>query len=104
MKNALTYLSVGIAVFSISLSMLLISLNGVEDSKIVSLQQEIDDLKAHLETPNGRGTVSQQSISKMSPSIASMTNEDANPNPMEERLEKVESDIVDIRSKMGSFP
>lgn len=104
MKNTLTYLSVGIAVFSISLSMLLISLNGVEDSKIVSLQQEIDDLKAHLETPNGRGTVSQQSISKMSPSIASMTNEDANQNPMEERLEKVESDIVDIRSKIGSFP
>lgn len=104
MKNTLTYLSVGIAVFSISLSMFLISLNGVEDSKIVSLQQEIDDLKAHLETPNGRGTVSQQSISKMSPSIASMTNKDANQNPMEERLEKVESDIVDIRSKIGSFP
>lgn len=86
---------------SISLSVILVSLNNAESSKIASLQREIDELKNQLTTPNGRGAISQQSISKMSPNIASMTNENTNQEPMEKRLEKIESDIVDIRSKIS---
>ena len=102
MNNSITYLAIGIAIMSISLSVILVSLNNAESSKIASLQQEIDTLKAQIATPSGRGTVAQQSISKMT-NLDSMNNDNPNMPDTNTRLENVEKQVSQLKSQIESL-
>lgn len=103
MRNSIALASIGIAVFSIALSIVLISLNNTESAKIASLQQEIDALKSQLATPNGRGTVAQQSISKMTANLDSLNNEDSDTQDTNTRLENVEKQVSQLKSQIESL-
>jgi hypothetical protein len=101
LRNSLGFAAIGIAVFSIALSVLVVSLNGAENAKIATLQQELDDLKSQLAAPSGRGTVSQQSISKMT-NLGSMNNESPNTDT-NTRLENVEKQVSQLKSQIESL-
>ncbi|AJZ76238.1 hypothetical protein [Candidatus Nitrosotenuis cloacae] len=102
MKNSITYAAFGVAMLSISLAIFLISSSYQESSKIASLQQELDALKAQLATPNGRGTVAQQSISKMT-NLGSMDNENSDNTDTNTRLENVEKQVSQLKSQIENL-
>lgn len=101
MKNSITYVALGVAILSISLAIFLASSSYQESSKIASLQQELDALKSQLATPNGRGAVAQQSISKMA-NLGSMDNENLNTDT-NTRLENVEKQVSQLKSQIENL-
>lgn len=101
MNNSITYAAIGISILSISICVIFVSLNNSEISKIASLEQEIDALKSQMGTPSGRGSVSQQSISKMT-NLDSMNNENPNTDT-NTRLENVEKQVSQLKSQIESL-
>lgn len=101
MNNSITYAAIGISILSISISIIFVSLNNSEISKITSLEQEIDALKSQMVTPSGRGTMSQQSISKMI-NLDSMNNENPNTDT-NTRLENVEKQVSQLKSQIENL-
>ena len=94
MKNYLIYCSFGIAIFSVIITGFLLLSYNAEKSKIDILEEELSLIKNQIKTPNDRGDVAQQSISKMT-NLGSFTNENMN---SDSRLDNIEKEIGQLKS------
>ena len=72
--------------------------------KISLLEEELESIRdQNSGNTNSRGEMAQQSISKMTSNISSMTNENAKPE-IEKRLDTIEKDISKLKSSVKIIP
>ena len=98
MANKTMYVSVGIAISAIMIAAISAGIMLQQADKIDSLSDKITQLESQSTNIEGRGSVSQQSISKMT-----STNTDvpkSTKGTVEERLAIIEKDLGNIKNSL----
>ena len=98
MANKTMYVSVGIAISAIVIAAISAGIMLQQADKIDSLSDKITQLESQSTNIEGRGSVSQQSISKMT-----STNTDvpkSTKGTVEERLSIIEKDLGNIKNSL----
>lgn len=100
MNNNIIFLSIGIAILAVALSTVSFYMFYEKSLQVSLLEEEIELIKNQISgNTNSRGEMTQQSISKMTSNIVSMTNENSE-NTVEKRLDIIEEDISKLKSSV----